>query len=395
MSAWQQGQLGDLCRFVGGQGFSPEFQGSQAGDVPFIKVSDMELPGNERRITAANNWVTYEVVSTARFKTQPVDSIVFAKIGEAIKRERVRLLTRPTIIDNNMMAAIPNLNTCTPGFLYYLFQFTPFSKDHGGTSLPYLRAGDMVNIGVSYPPLDEQQRIAGVLGAFDDLIETNRNTQRSMEALAHALFAREGFDALPSGDMVSLGEVIEVNPRVSKPKGQAPYVDMAALPADSALLGPASAREAAGGAKFHNGDTLLARITPCLENGKTAFVTNLPDQSTGVGSTEFIVLRGSRDTGSFWPYCLARSPRFRAFAIQQLGDGTSGRQRVSAGAVSEYVIPVPGQKPLRRFREAVEPLVEGMIALHEEALDLTRQRDKLLPLLMSGKVRVSDLEGVA
>src|SRR5438477_2423653 len=86
-------------------------------------------------------------------------------------------------------------------------------------------------------------------------------------------------------------------------------------------------REFSSGTRFNNGDTLLARITPCLENGKTAFVDFLEEGQTGWGSTEFIVLCPKPPIPAFFGYCVARDNDFREFAIQQM-TGTSGRQRV-------------------------------------------------------------------
>lgn len=285
-----------------------------------------------------------------------------------------------------------------PGFLLYALLNPPTKArlntlSQAGATRRALTKGHLERLEVAVPPLEEQERIAGVLGAFDDLIETNRGLIADLENLIHALFVEEQFDALPSpASAVSLGDLLIVNPKIAKPKGSAPYIDMAMLPTSSALLGSPLERTASGGAKFANGDTLLARITPCLENGKTAYVTNLPEGSVAVGSTEFIVMRGVGDLSGIWSYALARSPRFRGFAIQQLGDGTSGRQRLSADAVSGYLVTRPSTQALTRFRQRTEPLVEAMTALHSEGLDLSEKRDELLPLLMSGKVRVRDVE---
>ena len=83
-------------------------QGKKAGDFPFVKQSDMSLPANSRRIVAANNWVDTDDLKVLRAKPLPSGTTVFGKIGEGLKRNRYRLLIRPTIIDNNMMGAIPN-----------------------------------------------------------------------------------------------------------------------------------------------------------------------------------------------------------------------------------------------------------------------------------------------
>ena len=148
----------------------------------------------------------------------------------------------------------------------------------------------------------------------------------------------------PSGwRTVRLGEAIEVNPRRALTHGtEAPFVAMADMLEHHRLLPPLGTREyRGGGSRFSNGDTLLARITPCLENGKTARVSGLSEGETGHGSTEFIVLSAREDvTDSHFIYYVARSPHFRSYAIGQM-TGTSGRQRVPIDAVKSFEMPLP------------------------------------------------------
>lgn len=138
---------------------------------------------------------------------------------------------------------------------------------------------------------------------------------------------------------VSLGEFADINPRRTISKGAcAKFIDMAALPIygrDIDNKDIALREFTSGGAKFRNGDTLLARITPCLENGKTAFVSCLSGGEFAFGSTEFIVLGPKSVDDSLFLYYLARSEEFRTYAISRM-EGTSGRQRVPNSAVAEY-----------------------------------------------------------
>ena len=288
----------------------------------------------------------------------------------------------------------PRPGKVNPRFLTYAYLSKQFQERirigtlHGVT-VDRIPVGDLPKWQIALPPLAEQERIAGVLGAFDDLIEVNRRLVADLEGAVLALFAAAGFDAPPSDSAGSrLGDLIMINPRLTKPKGEAPYIDMAALPTENAFIGSHTTRPAQGGARFQNGDTLLARITPCLENGKTGVVTSLGPEEVGVGSTEFIVLRGVVHTAGVWSYCMARSPRFRTFAVQQLSDGTTGRQRLSAEAVANYRVRTPDPNALESFKAGSSPLFAAAAQLSTEIADLTRQRDELLPLLMSGKVVV-------
>jgi len=106
----------------------------------------------------------------------------------------------------------------------------------------------------------------------------------------------------------------------------------------------------AAGAHFRNGDTLLARITPCLENGKTAQVNTLADGEIGEGSTEFIVLCGQNPADNDFVYYLCRDPKFRNFAISRM-EGTSGRQRVAWQSIASYEFDLQSPKIRRAAAE--------------------------------------------
>lgn len=140
---------------------------------------------------------------------------------------------------------------------------------------------------------------------------------------------------------MKLSDLIDFNPKRPIEKGSiAPFIEMADLPeGERDVSGIGSRIFNGGGSKFKNGDTLFARITPCLENGKTAKVSGLPDNSIAHGSTEFIVMAAKEPVvDEDFVYYVARYPEFRAFAQGRM-EGTSGRQRVSWQAIADYEIP--------------------------------------------------------
>ncbi|MEA1893786.1 MAG: restriction endonuclease subunit S [Euryarchaeota archaeon] len=115
------------------------------------------------------------------------------------------------------------------------------------------------------------------------------------------------------------------------------------------------------GSRFQNGDTLLARITPCLENGKTAHVNFLEDGEIAHGSTEFIVLSGIEGmTDNLFVYYLTRSPEFRDFAIVRM-EGSSGRQRVPAPTLKRFTFacpPLPEQRAIAHILGSLDDKIE-------------------------------------
>lgn len=147
------------------------------------------------------------------------------------------------------------------------------------------------------------------------------------------------------------------------------------------------------GMRFVNGDTLVARITPCLENGKTAYVDFLLDGQVGWGSTEYIVLRPKPPLPGEFAYCLARDTEFREFAIQSM-TGSSGRQRVPAESLSHFRV-VAAPKPIAQlFGRLVKPLFGRANATTRESRALAALRDTLLRKLISGELRVRGAEGL-
>jgi len=138
--------------------------------------------------------------------------------------------------------------------------------------------------------------------------------------------------------------------------------------------------------RFRRYDVLLARITPCLENGKTGFVYFLRDDELACGSTEFIVLRGKR-VSPFFTYCLARSYPFRENAIKSM-IGSSGRQRVQVSCFDEYDVPLPPKRLLDMFDDIVSKNFEQIQVLMSQNDNLAQARDLLLPRLMNGEIAV-------
>ena len=312
-------------------------------------------------------------------------------------------------------------------FLMYALSVLDISGYLTGSTMPKLTQGNLNRITLLTPPLPEQRAIAHVLGTLDDKIELNRRMNETLEQMARALFKSwvvdfdpvrakmEGRDTglppdiaalfpdrlvpselgdIPEGwEVKALGEVVELNPAEPLKRGTpAPYLDMAALPTSGPSPDEAALREFKSGTRFRNGDTLFARITPCLENGKTAFVQALSSDTVGWGSTEFIVMRAIRPVPPEYTYLLARDPNFRAHAVQSM-TGTSGRQRARTEALAPYPLPYPPNDTWAAFGLLMEGLFTRIESNRQETLSLTAQRDALLPRLVSGGMKLEKIQG--
>ena len=263
-----------------------------------------------------------------------------------------------------------------------------------GAVQQHFNVGAAKSIELNLPLFAEQQSIARVLGALDDKMAANEGIAATSVSLLgrHVEAMRIDDVADPERTPVTLHGLFELNPPVRAPDEDEPvYVAMQDLPTSDMTVSSWSHRQAKGGARFQNGDTLLARITPCLENRKTGFADFLAGDSVGLGSTEYIVVRSRVGVPAVLSYFVAISERFREFAIRHMV-GTSGRQRVSARDLSDYQLVRPEVADLARFDTAAKPLLDMMASLRDENRHLTELRDTLLPELISGRLRVCDAE---
>ena len=279
-------------------------------------------------------------------------------------------------------------------FAYYLLRTTDLRSHlianmNGSSGRQRVQSDALRNYVVDLPSLEEQQRIAGVLGALDDKIESNLRTISLSESLILGHFSQL-FNSGHVSAGTALSDLMEVNPRYSlKRESLAIKVSMQDIPSDFPVINTHAVMPVGAGSRFSNGDVLFARISPCLENGKTAIVDFLSSSEVGFGSTEFIVLSPRGEISTTWIYALARDPNFRETCRQAMS-GSSGRQRLSADFFSRYTIATPKESDLVAFNEATIPLLTFMGARRDENQRLAPLRDALLPELMSGRMRVDE-----
>ena len=173
---WKEVRLGEIGKFAGGCVFNEHEQGGIEG-VPFYKVSDMNLEGNEIQMTVANNYVTQEQITRLGYTVIDKESIIFAKVGAAIALERKRY-AKNFIIDNNMLAFIPN---CNPWFMKHWFDSIILSKYIQVGALPSYNASDLAIIKLRLPSPSEQDAITKVLLGADKEIEIQKQKLAAMQ----------------------------------------------------------------------------------------------------------------------------------------------------------------------------------------------------------------------
>lgn len=308
-------------------------------------------------------------------------------------------------------------------FTYYLLLGSNLKDLNSDSAIPGLNREIAYSQKFKIPSKKVQLEIVKLVDGYNNLIEINNRRIAILENMAQSLY-REWFvkfrypghaDALdtsppnalnenqgkpklidsplcqiPEGwEVKSAAEAITINPKSKLVKDcDKPFVGMSGLSQDSMVIGDIIEKTGNSGAKFINGDTLFARITPCLQNGKTGYVQFLtPEQPVGFGSTEFIVLRESEYLSSEFIYLLSRSNHFREHAIQSM-TGATGRQRVHNDCFASCYLPVPPKELMNEFTKLVQPMFKSIFNLSKRNENLKRQRDMLLPKLISGQIEL-------
>jgi type I restriction enzyme, S subunit len=283
-----------------------------------------------------------------------------------------------------------------PRFVYYFLKSLRLERFDSGGANPTLNRNHIHGLPVRVPDLATQRRIAGILSAYDALIDNHTRRMALLEESIHLLY-REWFVRLrfpghararrrggvpERWRRAAASELIAFSPATEVERGaERPYVPMEALVAGSMRIEGVETRAVRGGSRFKNGDTLLARITPCLENGKTGFVQFMAgEDEVATGSTELLVMR-ARGSSPYWVYCLARSGPFRSCAIASMA-GADGRQRVRVDALERLELPVAPREVFAAFDERARPVFALVENLSRQNRLLAQARDALLPRLM-------------
>jgi len=399
-SEWIQCRLGDVITLK--RGYDLPKQSREHGYVPIVSSSGIS-----------------DYHSVAMAKSPGVVTGRYGTIGN------VYFLTEDYFPLNTTLY-VKDFKGNVPRFISYRLRSIDFNSCSDKAAVPGVNRNHLHELETLIPPIAEQKAIAHILGTLDDKIELNRKTNETLEAMAKALFkswfvdfdpVRAKAEGRPTGlpaeisdlfpdsfedselgeiprgwKMGRLEEILEIDPPRQLRRGSiSPYLEMKGVPTSGHNAVDVIGREFSSGSKFRNGDTLLARITPCLENGKTAFVDFLKDGETGWGSTEFIVMCGRREEINPFAYYLARSEVFRHNAIQNMV-GSSGRQRVPSDAVSGFTLTLPPEGILVMFGLLATDLMRRIRANADQSVILSKIRDALLPKLISGEIRIPDDE---
>ena len=267
--------------------------------------------------------------------------ILYGKLRPNLNK--VWFADREGICSSDIFVIQPTNEDVVPEFYECVFRSKQFNDDAlkrlSGAQLPRINWQSLASIEVPLPPLEIQREIVSEIEGYQRVIDGAR-------AVVDNWRPRIAVD--PEWPVVELGEVCKVNPKKSELNGFDPqtlvsFVPMADVREHTMQVQPHQERTisdvSASYSYFRDNDVLVARVTPCFENGKTGIAMGLKN-SIGFGSSEFHVLRSGGEVLPEWVYLSMMEPKFRELAVRNM-TGTGGLQRVPKRFIEEYEIAVP------------------------------------------------------
>jgi type I restriction enzyme M protein len=335
-SHWPLIPIGDVCDLINGRAFKPEdWEEADGGGLPIIRIQNLNNP------TAKLNYFSGEVRD--RFIVETGD-LLFSWSGSRGTSFGAHLWNGPRAILNQHIFNVKfDAERADKMYLLRVLNAVVDQVEdnlHGGVGLVHITKGNLEKIQIPLPPLDVQRKIVAEIEGYQRVINGARAILENYSP--HISVDRDW-------PMRPLAEVALVNPKKSELKGIAPetpvsFVPMAVLGENNADFEPVEVRalsEVVGSyTYFRDGDVLLAKVTPCFENGKAGLARGLKN-GIGFGSSEFYVVRAGDETLPEWLFHWLSTPDFRSRASARM-TGTGGLQRVPRGVVEEELIPLPG-----------------------------------------------------
>ena len=183
-------KLGDICTVYAGTGFPIKYQGNANGNYPFYKVGDIAknvMRGNVF-LTLCENYIDEEVCSAIRGTIVPANTVVFAKIGEAVKLNRRAITSSDCLIDNNVMGIKPNESIIHLHYFYHFMCGLKLEKYAEATTVPSVKKTIVEKIDIPLPPLETQHKIAANLDKVTHIIDLCNAILEKLDLLVKSRF---------------------------------------------------------------------------------------------------------------------------------------------------------------------------------------------------------------
>ena len=376
-------KLGEVCQFYSGTGFPIVYQGKSDGDLPFYKVGDIasNVANGNIYLSLCNNYISRQEATELKGSIIPKDTIVFAKIGEALKLNRRAITSGDCLIDNNAMGIAPKATFLRTGYFYYFMKHLKMQNYAESTTVPSVRKSKLEQVEIEVPALVIQEKIEQILNKTAALVNVRQQQLQKLDELVKARFV-ELFgtpDKNPYGwDMSTIGSLLASceagwsgnGAQREKKNGEIAVLKVSAVTKGYFIPSECKVLDDQSNIKKYvfpqAGDLLFSRANTREMVGATAVITQdypehiLPDK---LWKIRFV------NTANVWymKYVLSCQPIRSIFS--SVSTGTSGSMfNVSMEKFKSIVIPLPPLELQMQFASFVES-VDKSKATIQKALD--------------------------
>lgn len=378
---WKEATLGEVATFTIGRTPARKIPDYWTQDLtyPFLTIKGMGSGEFEEGVTEL-------AIADNKAKAAPEGALLLSfklSVGRVITAHR-------TVYYNEAIAWIkPDEDVVSQEFLALALENVDWTYQ-GNLAIKgkTLNSQSLKLVGIPLPPADQQHEIVNFMQALDLMIQAgDREISGAKEVrgdvLNSILFGNDS-----EWEEVLFSDIATINPRIKPLAPDTPFIEMADVDTWGRWAIPSGEKGKRGGIRACGGDTLMARITPCLENGKIAQVPS--DFGYVGGSTEFIVLRATEESLPDFIFLLTQSHKVHAESIG-LMVGTSGRQRVSAKDVGNISVTFPPLEEQEKIVEKMQTLDAYLESAKRSQEALKQVRKDALHALLSGDKDVRDL----
>ena len=371
-------KLKDVCMFYSGTGFPIQYQGQTKGEYPFYKVGDIANNAIAGKIylELCNNYISSDVAKMIKGCILPKDTVVFAKIGEALKLNRRAITSCDCLIDNNAMGIAPKLDFLRIQYFYFCMKNLKMQTLAESTTVPSVRKTVLEKYEIEVPSLVEQEEIEKKLTLTQKIIEKRRQELSYLDEIIKARFVEMFGDPIqnPKGwEVVTIGDIVtEVRYGTSKPAvedGKYPYLRMNNLTADGHLdLNDLKYIDIPDDeiekCVVRKGDVLFNRTNSIELVGKTA-VFDLPEDMIIAG----YIIR-VRLTEKMLPEVLSQYMNLEALKgiLRGMAKGAVNQANINAQELQSIKVYIPEMELQKQFVKMKEQIYKSKVAV-QKALD--------------------------
>ena len=300
----------------------------------------------------------------------------------------VKIAKEDCFLTNLSIAVNIDTDVCLPQYFYYKFYLSNLRYLDSGSAQSQITIDDLKRLQISLPSLEEQRRIAGILGAIDDKIENNRRINTNLEHQAQALY-KQWFVDNRSDDWeeIKLGDIIEISKKSITPSQSENIIfEHYSLPAFDDGIQPVFEKgEYIKSSKFivEQNMFLFSKLNPRI---KRIWFPNIQTENA-ICSTEFIPYK-PKDVAMFgFCYSIVNSDSFYEYVLSLTNGSTGSHQRFHPIDTLDYELTIPNNGDIVKFEELVMPIYKTIASNRMESKNLATLRDTLLPKLMNGEIK--------